>query len=129
MVKHNKTICRLLPTNCLSVFDHFVRLVLKGLMVLYIVILYSFQVGGYQVLTLSWRKSLLYRNQSIDLQCKSMDWFLHDRDLRRERVKRLSFSRKQLFNFRIKVLVNCSLLPLAYERSLAFFFSNTVSVI
>ena len=28
-------------------------------------------------LTLPWRKSLLYRNQSIDLQSKSMDWFLY----------------------------------------------------
>ena len=31
MVKHTQTICRLLPTNCLSVFDHFVGLTLKGL--------------------------------------------------------------------------------------------------
>ena len=31
MVKHTKTILRLLRTNCLSVFDHFVGLVLKGL--------------------------------------------------------------------------------------------------
>ena len=31
MVKHTQTICRLLPTNCLSVFDHFVGLALKGL--------------------------------------------------------------------------------------------------
>ena len=31
MVKHTQTICRLLPTNCLSVFDYFVRLALKGL--------------------------------------------------------------------------------------------------
>ena len=29
MVKHIQTICRLLPTNCLSEFDHFVRLALK----------------------------------------------------------------------------------------------------
>ena len=28
MVKHTQTIRRLLPTNCLSVFDHFVRLAL-----------------------------------------------------------------------------------------------------
>ena len=27
------------------------------------------------------RRSLLYRNQSIDLLCKLMDWFLYDRDL------------------------------------------------
>ena len=31
MVKHTRTVRRLLPTNCLSVFGHFVGLVLKGL--------------------------------------------------------------------------------------------------
>ena len=31
MVKHTQTIRRLLPTNCLSVFDHCVGLALKGL--------------------------------------------------------------------------------------------------
>ena len=31
MVKHTQTIRRHLPTNCSSVFDHFVGLVLKGL--------------------------------------------------------------------------------------------------
>ena len=31
MVKHIQTIRRLLPTNFLSVFDHFVGLLLKGL--------------------------------------------------------------------------------------------------
>ena len=38
------------------------------------------------LLTLSWRKLLSYRNQSIDLQTKSMDWFLYDDSLRHERV-------------------------------------------
>ena len=28
-----------------------------------------------------------YRKQSIDLQSKSMEWFLYDTDLRHERVK------------------------------------------
>ena len=32
MVKHTQTICWLLPTNCLSVFDHFVGMVLMRLM-------------------------------------------------------------------------------------------------
>ena len=32
-----------------------------------------------EALTLSWRKSLWYRNQSIGFQ---MDWFLYDMDLR-----------------------------------------------
>ena len=31
MVKHTQTIRRQQPTNCLSVFDHFVVLTLKGL--------------------------------------------------------------------------------------------------
>ena len=38
-------------------------------------------------LTLSWRRSLSYRNQSIDLQGKSMDWFIHDNGFRHKRVK------------------------------------------
>ena len=38
------------------------------------------------VLTLSWRRPLSYRNQSIDLLRKLMDWFLYDNDLRHERV-------------------------------------------
>ena len=33
MVKHTQTIRREQPTNCLSVFDHFVKLALKGLTV------------------------------------------------------------------------------------------------
>ena len=37
-------------------------------------------------LTLSWRKPLSYRNHSIDLLCKSIDWFLYDNSLRQERV-------------------------------------------
>ena len=31
MVKHTQTIHRLFPTSCLSVFDHFLGLALKGL--------------------------------------------------------------------------------------------------
>ena len=38
-------------------------------------------------LTLSRRRPISHRNQSIDLLCKSMDWFLYDIGLRRERVK------------------------------------------
>ena len=40
-------------------------------------------------LILSRRRRLSYRNQSIDLQKKSMDWFLYDNGLRHERVKEL----------------------------------------
>ena len=37
-------------------------------------------------LTLSRRRPLSYRNQSIDLLYKSMDWFQYDNGLRHERV-------------------------------------------
>ena len=37
-------------------------------------------------LTGLWPRCLSHRSQSIDLLCKSMDWFLYDRDLRHERV-------------------------------------------
>ena len=33
-------------------------------------------------LTISWRRPLPYRNQSIDLQNKLIDWFLYDNGLR-----------------------------------------------
>ena len=36
---------------------------------------------GVFCLTLSWRRSLSYRNQSVDLHSKSVDWFLYDREL------------------------------------------------
>ena len=42
----------------------------------------------YFPLTLSWRRPLPYRNQSIDLHSKSVDWFLYDNGLRHERVKK-----------------------------------------
>ena len=37
-------------------------------------------------LTISWRRLLSYRNQSIDLPSKSMDWFLNDNGLCHEKV-------------------------------------------
>ena len=40
------------------------------------------------VLNLSWRR-LLYRNQSTNVQTKSMDWFLYDKNRRYERVNAL----------------------------------------
>ena len=43
-----------------------------------------------QILALSWRRPLSYRNQSINLQSKSMEWFLYDNGFRHERVNWLS---------------------------------------
>ena len=42
-------------------------------------------------LTLSWRRPLSYRNQSMDLLCKSVDWFLYDHGPRHERVNYCKF--------------------------------------
>ena len=61
-------------------------------------------------LTLSWRRPLSYRNQSIDLFSKSMDWFLFDNGPRHERVKwnfRKAYrsNRSQMF-FKIGILKN-----------------------
>ena len=38
-------------------------------------------------LTISWRRPISYRNQSIDLFRKLMDWFLYDIGLRHKRIK------------------------------------------
>ena len=49
---------------------------------------FSLKLGSQRqklILTHSWWRSLSHRNQSIDLQTKSMDSFLYNRDLRRER--------------------------------------------
>ena len=51
------------------------------------------------VLTLSWRKPISYRNQSIDLLSKSMDWFLYDIGLCHERVKPLNSLCHRVFAF------------------------------
>ena len=48
-------------------------------------------------LTLSWPRPISYRNQSSDLQSKSMDWFLYDNDFRYERVKNLIRRTKNIF--------------------------------
>ena len=44
-------------------------------------------VNYWFLLTLSWRRPLSYRKQSIDLQSKSVDWLLYDNGLLQERVK------------------------------------------
>ena len=38
--------------------------------------------------------SFSYRNQSIDLQSKSIDWFLYEKDIGRERVNPNMFNNK-----------------------------------
>ena len=43
-------------------------------------------------LTFSWRRPISYRNPSIDVHRKSMDWFLYDIGLRHERVNGITVS-------------------------------------
>ena len=48
-------------------------------------------------LTISCRKPSPYRNQSADLLCKSMNWFLYGNGLRHERVNRKYYEFPSLF--------------------------------
>ena len=63
-------------------------------------------------LTLSWRRPLSYRNQSIDLRSKSMDWFLYDNGLCHERVKVLNFRHGSVQNngpvkYIVHIVIHC----------------------
>ena len=46
----------------------------------------------WETLILSRRRPLSYRNQSIDLLPKSMDWFLYDNSLHHKTVKCITYS-------------------------------------
>ena len=52
-----------------------------------VLILKNDSITFLRLVSLSWWRRLSYRNQSIDLQSKSMDWFLYDNSLHHERVK------------------------------------------
>ena len=60
-------------------------------------------------LALSWRGPLSYRNQSIDLQSKSMDWFLYDNGLRHERVKWGSEQTVESYNEKVDRRISASI--------------------
>ena len=73
MVRHTQTICRLLPTSCLSVFEHFVGLVLNEL---------SIKKRMY-IFIESWIVFLIYRDNSPYLYerflwntAREVIWFL-----------------------------------------------------
>ena len=55
-------------------------------------------------LTLSWRRPLSYRNQSIDLLRESMDWYLYDNGLRHERVSKTRFIWKNFEKYLCEVI-------------------------
>ena len=74
-------------------------------------------------LTLSWRRPLSYRNQSIDLQDKSMDWLLYDNGLRHERVENKNFSRWiMLLSNKILLKKFLMICLMSMTKNVAFFF-------
>ena len=64
MVKHTQTIRRLLPTKCLSVFDHFVGLGLKGLKTARLLFIFSTRL---QVSTLFNKSIMITKEAKQDL--------------------------------------------------------------
>ena len=79
MVRYTQTIRRLLPTNCLSVFDHFVRLALKGLENL---VVFSFCTKGLTIIT-----SELPEKQPKRIGLPQKDpWFENISSLLRKRI-------------------------------------------
>ena len=78
-------------------------------------------------LTLSWWRPLSYRNQSIDLQSKSVDWFLYDNGLHHERVKLTAyiFSTKgyhyEYHPENVRTFPEQAFLQICFERSFSLF--------
>ena len=74
-------------------------------------------------LTLSWRRSLSCRKQSIDLPCKSTDWFLYDRDFLQEVLKN-TLGCPSSFNKQIcaSLAKNAIIMRHVYKRNLFNFF-------
>ena len=54
-----------------------------------IILAIAINISDHTASTLSRWMPLSYRNQSIDLRSKSIDWFLYDNGLRLERVKEI----------------------------------------
>ena len=68
--------------------------ILQQMLQCYKIFILCLTILRHDALTPSWRRSLLYRNQSINLLSKSMDLFLYNRDLRHERAKDNTFQQK-----------------------------------
>ena len=68
------------------------------------------------ILTFWWRGSLSYKNQSVDLICKSMEWFLHDRDLGHKRVKRVSTQSPVLNKVILKINYDYNMLIVSVQQ-------------
>ena len=81
-------------------------------------------------LILPWGRPLSYRNQSIDLQSKSMDWFLYDNGIRHERVKhpvrlkKMPWNESMFWSYRIDYCWYLKILPnLSFRSTLYICFT------
>ena len=81
---------------------------------------YSDKLNLHPPLTTSQRKSLSYKNQSIDL----LDWFLYDRDLRHELIF-LRITDLLLFNSFMSLLSFCTFWKLG-ETKVFLVFSRSI---
>ena len=120
-----KTVCILIKIIIFKVYDESLNYPWDLFKVHYKVILEDRKVS------LSWRRSLSYRNQSIGFLCKSMDWFLYDRNLCHKRFKLIASSPnvtnfcEQLCNFSKDVLKVSLSIPLEIIRKpLVFCFQG-----
>ena len=82
-------------------------------------------------LTLSWRRSLSYRNQSIDLHSESRDWFLYYGDLRYERTKHIKIFIVYNTEFNFENLLIKDIFPEGriFTNSLSYFMLATAALL
>ena len=87
-----------------------------------------YKVYQCSVLTSTWRRSLSYRNQSIDLQSKSMDWFLNDRDFSLGRITEITVQIVTIYfqilhagERKFKKICNTSFINLMHVQSWSWF--------
>ena len=82
------------------------------------------------LLTLSLQRSLSYKNQSSDLHCKWMDWFLYDKGLHHERFKSIEINGNSgtkwmnLFHLSIVVHIGSSHLFCSWKQMTGFYMKR-----
>ena len=97
--------------------DRRVVLLSKSLVISILLLVLSYITWAY--LTLSWRRPLPYRNQSIDLLRKSMDWFLYDNGLRHERVRMICYYQKMAVAVTSQTCITITLFTLRLDKSMS----------
>ena len=79
-------------------------------------------------LTLSWRRPLSYRNQSIDLRSKSMDWFLYvTASVMKGLTSKLKYYRWKSYNWLFILFIINNSFPILWHRCIFRSFTDTYS--